>query len=276
MTNNDKVLEIANRFSNLGNNVLIDYDKMNNFCDFLLNNKRDTFEVPELTSNELKNAIVEPFINASLQYCFWYGESSYRPFDNHSGKMTGFIVGNSYINSFNDLRKEIRKSRFVMIEERMKTIDELENTDKLQKFVDIVRDTKDVHQVLDFIVENYDCYSDDLFLKKAYLCLGMIHQRTGIFTNPEEIFVPVDYQIPKILNHFGVTIYKSDLHNDIMNDIIIPKNSMKEIEIRACAMKVINESSKQTGINQFDIDQILFLQKNKFTNKHHLTYTTAY
>jgi hypothetical protein len=276
MTNNDKVLEIVNRFSNLGNNVLIDYDKMGNFCDFLLNNKRDIFEIPNLSVNELKSAILEPLINASLQYCFWYGESSYRPFDNHSGKMDGFIVGNDNINSFNDLRKEIRKSRFVMIEERMRTIDELDNPDKLQEFLNVVYDTRDVHKVLDFIVENYDCYSDDLFLKKAYLCLGMIHQRTGIFTNPEEIFVPVDYQIPKILNHFKVTAYKSDLENDIRNNILIPKNSMKEIEIRACAMKVVQKASEITGINQFDIDQILFLQKGKFTNKHHLTYTTAY
>jgi hypothetical protein len=92
----------------------------------------------------------------------------------------------------------------------------------------------------------------------------------------QKIFVPADYQIPKILRHFECIEYNDLLAHEIDNCILIKKHSLKEIQIRAATIKVCKQLQDITGWTVADIDTFLWCNR-KLTNKpFHLTVTCDY
>jgi hypothetical protein len=88
--------------------------------------------------------------------------------------------------------------------------------------------------------------------------------------------VPADYQVPKMLEHFGCLKYKTSLSNKIASHSIIPKYSLEEVSIRGATILVCDRLAELTGWNKSEIDSWLWLRRKECTKPFHLTVTTDY
>ena len=57
----------------------------------------------------------------------------------------------------------------------------------------------------------------------------------------KNFFVPADYQIPRVLNHYGCIEYGDELQTKIFREELIPKYSTMECEIRAATILAIKQ-----------------------------------
>lgn len=126
------------------------------------------------------------------------------------------------------------------------------------------------------------------FLKRAQILGGDImgffkNKGLGYFKDPEYLTAFPDYKLPQILRHFGILEYSDKLKQKIKNKILIPKNSLAEIEIRSCtiwAVEFLREELSKRGKNfySFEIDWILWnqSQNKKMQESYHLTQTIFY
>ena len=88
--------------------------------------------------------------------------------------------------------------------------------------------------------------------------------------------MPADYQVPKMLEHFGCLVYTRDLEDKIKRHTMIPKWSIEEISIRAGTILVCDKLSELTGWTKSDIDAWLWRNRKECDKPFHLTITTDY
>ena len=106
----------------------------------------------------------------------------------------------------------------------------------------------------------------------------MLFRETGMeIKNLDNLLVPIDYQIPKVLNHLGILKYNDNLDNQIKNSIQLPRHSFEEVALRCTAMVATNLICEKFGIPPHMLDDILFKESRKIKEiPHHLTLTTDY
>lgn len=109
----------------------------------------------------------------------------------------------------------------------------------------------------------------------------MIQGRFGLFDEDEikrDMIVYADYQVPRVLRHFGVLKYDKDLARRVDNFEIIPKNSEDEIEIRASTVvagKMIeDEIEKYCKVNPASLDYALCKESRSEEFKKQLNHIT--
>jgi hypothetical protein len=176
-----------------------------------------------------------------------------------------------------NFKKALSINRFPLLEERIKHLDELNNANTLIFTSGIAKGMYSLEDGLSFLIENFPGYASDIFLKRASLLFIQFFRRFGWFD--DELFklhVPADYQVPKMLEHFGCTSYSPDLYHKIQTGQLIPKNSREECEIRSATILTMKKLSELTGWNIAEVDAFFFLKRHEVKKNFHLTITTDY
>lgn len=128
------------------------------------------------------------------------------------------------------------------------------------------------------------------FDKRAQLGPATLYGRfknQGLFqvSDIEELTIFADYEIPKVLRHFGALVYENSLASRIDSQEPILKNSKEELEIRAstihASMKLmdkINEYRKKSDekVNALHLDYRLWSESRNIKTPPHITTTIAY
>jgi hypothetical protein len=126
------------------------------------------------------------------------------------------------------------------------------------------------------------------FDKRAQLAPAMLY---GRFRNQGEFVVQdinkltvfADYSVPKTLRGLEILVYEKSLAEKVDNQVLIPKHSLEELEIRASTIHAsqmlidkINEIKGQKAVNALHIDYKLWWESRNFSAPHHLTRTIDY
>ena len=187
-------------------------------------------------------------------------------------------------------RRSLIVNRYPNLENRLRHLDQLITTFETGKgaicgwiertMMDMVlrsskRDNAD--KILNILIENYPSFSGDMFLKRAFLFIIEMNRRMGWFKEDiAKIPIPADYQIPKMLNHYGVLGYTMSLRRKIWNHELIQSGSLMECEIRASAIKACKLIAEEAKVNMADVDTFLFANRKSCDEPFHLTITTDY
>ena len=249
---------------------------------------KNDIKVPTLDSELLPfNTFLYHITVNAINYCYWQGSFDYRPNGMDSLKTSQLLL--KYFRNHNnnsgydllkhDIKKALRLSGITLLEERTKHIDEIfDNINILEQYFKRNRDNLDALSIVEFLVENFDTYASDLFLKRAQLMPALLNREPSIkVSNLDKLLIPIDYQIPKILHILGVLEYSHYLVDDIQNGNIIHKNSREEMAIRSASIIATNKIMEIHNLTAIELDYFLIMRAKHYSDfQHHLTLTTEY
>jgi len=282
-------------------------EKIKTLADKMKENGKVNFyssEPQEVAEKKNELFIVLRELTASaINYCYWYGNSLIRPNMASSSKMYELVdaalnaemikkpidpdlgtVSNKYYERLyktciDYLIELLSIERFPLLEERKRHLLELTENGKGVAFANYVVLHKDKHgiEVFEELVKNFPGFASDTFLKRASLFIIQLNRQLGWFGNlVDELFVPADYQVPKMLQHFGAIEYSNDLGFKIQEGKLIEKGSLMEVQLRAATVMACKEIMKLTGWNISEVDTWLWTKRKEPKSRFHLTYTTDY
>ena len=278
----NRVRVMSEDFVGEGMPVTIDGDAVNKLSEVMKAEGKMAFTA-EKDMNHAQAVLLELFAS-SINYCFWYGRYDFVPMAGSSGSMYDVIinavhnkfqglVGPDFVNAIID---SLVFDRYPLLEERTKHL--LETALGTQEFIMFVlmnRDN-DARIVLHELVRRYPGFASDMFLKRAFLFVIQLNRKLNFFKEIDEIPVPADYQVPKMLEHFGCLKYKSALMGKIKSHVMIPKYSIDEVSIRGGTILVCDRLAEITGWTKSEIDAWLWLRRKECKKPFHLTITTDY
>ncbi|MBI5398097.1 hypothetical protein HZB03_01415 [Candidatus Woesearchaeota archaeon] len=155
----------------------------------------------------------------------------------------------------------------------------------------------DALRLLNMIVTQFPSFNDVsmyigkkvYFWKRAQLLVGDIFQAFdargyGDLKNVGQLTTCADYKLPQVLRRLGILEYSKDLASRIDKKIAIPKDSEKEVEIRAntiWAVEFIKQKIQERipDIDSLHVNDHLWLAgqvKSPNDKPYHLTRTTFY
>jgi len=227
------------------------------------------------------NEVLKELVASSINYCYWYGVSDIRPNNVSSTAMYecleyAFKLSKSYDTRFSKviytLIELLSVNRFPMLEERKRHLLELLEDQKGENFA---REVVNKNADIDMMCRYFQGFASDIFLKRASLFFIQIYRK---FEWYKDIVLPVpaDYQVPKILRHFGCLQYSPSLEEDIYEGKLIPKNSLEEIQIRAATIRVCEKMREELGWHIGDVDTYLWTRRKLTDMPFHLTITSDY
>lgn len=278
----DRVRTMAVDFVGDNMPVSIDEDALNHMAESMTTEGKMLFE-PEPDMNQAQSVLTELFAGA-INYCFWYGKYDFRPMLGGSTTMYDIITDAVHNNFEGTVDSEFMNfiidrlifDRYPLIEERTRHL--MEISIGAQEFIMFVlmNRNNDARIVLHELVRRYTGFSSDMFLKRAFLFILQLNRKLNFFSEIDMIPVPADYQVPKMLEHFGCLKYKTSLSNKIASHSMIPKYSLEEVSIRGATILVCDRLAELTGWNKSEIDSWLWLRRKECTKPFHLTVTTDY
>jgi len=234
--------------------------------------------------NHAQSVLLELFAS-SINYCFWYGRYNFVPMAGSSNSMYEVItdavhnkfegiVGPEFIGS---IINSLVFDRYPLIEERTGHLFEAAmGTQEFIMFVLMNRDN-DARIVLHELVRRYPGFASDMFLKRAFLFCYQLNRKLGWFKDSiNELPVPADYQVPKMLEHFGCLKYKTSLTDKIKSHTMIPRYSIEEVSIRGGTVLACDKLAELTKWTKSEIDAWLWLRRKECKKPFHLTITTDY
>ena len=251
-------------------------------------------EPQEFKDDDKLHVIVRELVASSINYCYWYGNEVIRPGNASSTTMYNLVdqafqffspTDNEFAGHINDLIELLSLHRFPMLEERKRHLLELvepaaysEKDSKGMTFARYVKNFPSNEIVFDQLVKNFTGFASDTFLKRASLFMIQIYRQLGWYAPfMDKLFVPADYQLPKLLEAFGCMKYSLQLSSKIMEGRLIGKNSLMEVQLRAGTIVICKELCRLTKWNIADVDTWLWTKRKKFPMKKiHLTVTTDY
>ena len=278
----DSVFEISESFMKNPEHVELDYEGIERVGNKMLEAGVKKFPPQLFTTDKTKTILIE-FVGDAINYCYWYGQSTIRPGEASSGSMYK-LVEEAFENwpwydmetCINKLIRLLSINRFPMLEEREKHLRELAEKDT-HDFVVHVGEGKHFEDMFIKLVKRFPGYASDIFLKRASLFFIQLYRKLGLFkTAMYQIHVPADYQVPKLLEYHGCINYDPYLTTLIDSDMLIPKHSKIECEIRAATVLACKQLMKITKWNIADVDGWLWLRRKEVTTSFHLTITTDY
>jgi hypothetical protein len=167
--------------------------------------------------------------------------------------------------------------RYPLLEERKRHL--LEVADHGLRFANniILNKNSNGVKLIEELVKTFTGFSSDTFLKRASLFFIQLHRQLGWFPElMQDIFVPADYQVPKMLHHFKCFEYSNDLSYKIQEGKLIEKGSLMECQIRATTIKVCRMIMDLTQWNISEVDTWLWTKRKLPKEKFHLTITSDY
>ena len=284
------VYEVSENFMKDPDYVFMNKDRIEAVANHMTEHGKLKFPLPDI-ANEHKGILLE-LIASSVNYCYWYGKHDIRPNGSSSTMMYELLQ-----NTFFDYEKRdfdlfricitrfirvLSSWRFPLIEERERHLRQLLTHG--EDFVELLRDKyrdgnrySTIEYWLNELVETFPGFASDIFLKRSSLFFIQLFRRFGWFENDlHTLHVPADYQIPKMLNHFGCLVYEDDLQSAIESNQLIPKHSQAECEIRAATVLTMKKLCEMTGWNIAEVDGFFFMKRHDAKNPFHLTITTDY
>jgi len=259
--------------------------KSSNFSEW--KEKFSAYSIQDIFSMEL--------IANSVNYCYWYGRGDIRLNKSSDNTMYELLEqswkeSKKYENIIKIFFYKMKTNRFPLLQERFNNLEEIgykENTicrgshilfDSFREFYNYSESMNfDMDKCMDFVFGNYNGYGEDIFLKRLQLLMMQIYRKTGKFADKiHKLTVPADYQIPKILRYYGCIQYDDELSYVVDNEIMIPKGSAYETEIRAATILTCDKISELSGTNNVIVDNFLWQSRKLSDKPFHLTITTDY
>ena len=278
----DRVRTMSTDFVGEEMPVSIDYNAVNRLASVMEAEGKMAFTA-ESNISQAQAVLLELFAS-SINYCFWYGRYDFRPMTGGSTNMYNVIIDALHNNFEGAIDAEFMNTiidrlvfdRYPLIEERIRHLMEVSlGTQEFIMFV-LTNRNNDARIVLHELVRRYSGFASDMFLKRAFLFIIQLNRKLDFFKGMDEIPVPADYQVPKMLEHFGCLKYKVSLLNKIKAHTMISKYSIEEISIRGATVLVCDNLSKLTKWTKSDIDAWLWLRRKECKKPFHLTITTDY
>ena len=278
------VFDISEQFMEDPQWVQLQDDKIKKLSEKMSSINRITFPLPDIKN--IYKAVLLELVAASINYCYWYAKSSIRPGNACSTLMFNLVQeafldykdrDNSDFNiCISRLNRILSLNRFPLIEKRIGHLNELRNNGEI--FVStITKKLSNMNTYFNELIQLFPGFASDTFLKRASLFFIQLFRRFGWFEKElHTLHVPADYQIPKMLRHFGCIEYHPDLQKMIHKNQLIPNHSLMECEIRAATILVMRELCNLTKWNIAEVDGWLFLQRGISKENFHLTVTTDY
>lgn len=288
MNLSESVYEISKSIMEESSYVTLNYEQIERIADEMKDRKPPIFPVPDV-EDAYKGSLME-LVAASINYCYWYGKSTIRPHHSGSTKMydllmeafDGYTFGHtiySFKEAINKFSTLLSHNRFPLLEERIKHLNELIETDAIQFIIKLVnrKDHTNIQSYMTELISLYPGFASDIFLKRASLFFIQLFRRFGWFKDDlHTLHVPADYQVPKMLRDFGCIQYSHSLRTKIETSNLIHKGSLEECEIRAATILAIKELCELTGWNVAEVDGYFFLRRHESKSAFHLTITTDY
>lgn len=287
----ESVFKISREIIENSKHVTIDYDYINGEGKELIIQSTKPITKLYTDSKSLRKTILKELTLDAINYCYWFGSSNYRP--NEASASVAFkLADEAFIDyckdtpSCDDLstcldkfKMSLMESRFTLLTERFAHIEEV--AVEGEAMADAILLFLDKKVSFDFLVENllwyFPGFAADLFLKRASLFFMGLYRETGLFElELKQLPIPADYQVPKILNHYNFIKYSEELINMIKNDILIPKGSRYEVEIRAATVLACQAICEVTGWNSSDVDTWFWTKRKDSDTPFHLCVTTDY
>ena len=287
----ESVFKISKEIIENSKHVTIDYDYINGEGKDLIINSTKPITKLQPDPKALRKIILKELTLDSINYCYWFGSSNYRP-NGASASVAMRLADESFVDYCKDdptcddlstcldkFKLALLENRFTLLTERFLHVEEV--AVEGEALADAIFLFLEKKVSFDFLVENllwyFPGFASDLFLKRAALFFIGMYRETGFFENElKQIPVPADYQVPKKLKHFGFIKYSEELMNLINNDIIIPKGSRYEVEIRAATVLACQALVEVTGWNSSEVDMWFWSKRDLSSEPFHLTITTDY
>lgn len=246
--------------------------------------------------------ILYEMMASAINYQYWYGKHDIRINGSSSSQMykllddafdaanlpslrgkTVFVPGVA-LNIFTQLLKQ---NRFPAIRERIAHLQELFDAgtgyletkvkDNFHHYLlSRIENGASIEECMKLLLENFDGFAEDIFLKRASLFFMQLHRKMGWFPDIGVLPVPADYQVPKMLRYFGVLGYTINLEQDIACGRLIPEGSAQECEIRASTIIACRQIAEKSGKTACDVDNYLWSRRKECNLPFHLTITTNY
>ncbi|HUU87763.1 MAG TPA: queuosine salvage family protein [Candidatus Glassbacteria bacterium] len=287
----ENVYNIAEQFMKNPTEVRMDEATIEIIANDMLFKGPINFPIP-IVEDVFKGVLLE-LISASINYCYWYGKSTVRPNGACSTLMYKHLddAFSDYVynpernkSNFNICLKGfinlLIKNRFPLIEERIIHLIQLHYMG--ESFVKNIaeecdNDRYDVNEMMHALITLFPGFASDIFLKRASLFFIQLNRRFGWYKDAiNNLHVPADYQVPKMLEYFGCISYSKSLKHTIESNKLIAKNSIEECEIRAATILTCKKLCEITGWTISDVDGYFFLRRNEVTGPFHLCITTDY
>lgn len=286
------VYEIAEQFMNMPpparNNVHINEKELEYLInDMNLTGKADFFaETPEEKTDqtEIKAIVKRELVASSINYCYWYGNSNIRPMGSSSTSMYQEVdkalssnwIEEEFKQQIYLLIGNLNLGRYPLLEERKRHL--LEVLERGEFLIDNISMGDDnPHLMLQLLVHELSGFASDIFLKRASLFFIQLHRQLGWYKDfMNELFVPADYQVPKMLEHFKVLEYSNQLLYKIQEGKLVEKGSLMECQLRAATIIACRKIMDGTGWNIADVDTWLWTKRKEPHKNFHLTITTDY
>jgi len=280
----DRIRTMSIDFVGEGMPVEIDYEAINKLAETMKKEGKMPFTAESVDDMSHAQAVLVELFASSINYCFWYGKYDFRPMLGDSYSMYDVVIdavknkfdGAVDPNFINNIIDRLIFDRYPLIEDRVKHL--LEASLGAQDFIMFVLMNRenDAKIVLHELVRRYPGFSSDMFLKRAFLFVIQLNRKLDFFKGIDDIPVPADYQVPKMLEHFGCLKYKQSLLDKIKNHIMIPKYSIEEISIRGGTVVTCDKLAELLGWTKSEIDAWLWLRRKECKKPFHLTITTDY
>jgi len=250
---------------------------------------------PNEDTNVEQSRVLRELLASSVNFCYWYGgcnsnsrsrgsSAMYKILDevirDHAYvRQADFFSEETVLSVINDFYHGLMQNRFSMLRERRERLTRL--ADRADMTVNlcasIVSGTIGLNRLLPNLFELAPELAEDLFLKRAFLFPLVLNRASGYFSQDiHNIPVPADYQIPKMLKNLGVLQYTPELEAKVNGEVLIPKNSAEECEIRASTVLACRSIAARAGVTMQQVDDYLFSIRKTVDDKHHLTRTADY
>jgi len=284
-----EIYDLAEDVLNTEDHVRINYENVEKLGKKMLSEGIQPFFIQNDTGYQtgIYIEILKELVASSINYCYWYGCCDIRPNGSSSTKMYDIVncefknIGVSNLKFdyiIDNIIKRLSKNKFPLIEERKRHLYELiEKNGEL--FAKMVKNkTFSGKRLFEFMIENFQGFASDMFSKRACLFFIQLYRKYDWWKDDlmKIIPIPADYQVPKMLRHYGCIELSEKLNHKIANHKIIHKHSIEEVKIRAATITVCKQLQEITNWLTPDIDTYLWMKRKTINIPFHLTYTTDY
>ena len=267
--------------------VVLNYDKIDD-----LSAKMKEDGIPpvfgRMETKKQRLEVIKEIVASSINYCYWYGVHDIRPNNVSSQSMYEDVNKIFDPAKKQDLNFEfrIRKlihllslHRYPLLEDRKRHLQGLCEGRMAEAFATEVIMDHDRESIMLFndMIKLFQGFSSDIFLKRMSLFFLQLYRKFGWFEDLMDIlFIPADYQVPKILRYFECIRFTSELEYIVDNQILIPKHCLMELQIRAGTIIACTNLQYKSGFNISDVDTYLWGNRKLTDKPFHQTITTDY
>jgi len=229
-------------------------------------------------------------INASLQYCFFIGNAQLR-FDDIDSfwvmSMLDDVFKQYEVVSVEDIYKTkesiinmLMVSNITLLRSRVQTVEEVFEKLDFDGYANAYADVNTSIEQLKKLV----CFKQDIFFKKGLFAVMITARMLPELKELHPVYkvalhqlpVPADYQIPKMLRHYGLIEFSDELASLVDNSVSLQENFEMELNIRAATVLACEMLAQNNACSVDDVDAYLFMKRKECDALHHLCVTRSY